>query len=357
MVPTNISAARLDKILNDPEKTAKAINLLYVSDEIPGISRIKKGKSFSYLFANKLLKDKDTLARIKSLVIPPAWEDVWICTKENGHLQVTGKDVKQRKQYKYHPDWNTFRNQTKYHKLQSFGNVLPKIRLQVEKDLAIKELNKTKVLAAIISLMERTHIRVGNTMYEKLYGSYGLTTLKDKHVDIKGSTVKFRFIGKKGVEHDIDLKNRKLSKIVKNCKDIPGQTLFQYYDADKKRQAIDSGMVNDYIREISGENYTAKDFRTWAGSVEALLAFKEIGDFETKTEAKKNTVDALDIVSELLGNTRAVCKKYYVHPTILNLYEEKTLKKYLDHLDKIEKNDNKSGLTAEEKVLMKILES
>ena len=357
MVPTNISPSKLDKILHDPEKTAKAIHLLYVSDTMPGITRVKKGKAFSYLFEDKSVKDKAILARIKSLVIPPAWQDVWICSEENGHLQVTGKDVKERKQYKYHPDWNEFRNQTKYHKLYKFGKSLPTIRLQVEKDLAIKELSKTKVLAAVISLMERTHIRVGNTMYEKLYGSYGLTTLKDKHVDIKGSKVKFHFIGKKGVEHDIDLKNKKLSKIVQSCKDIPGQALFQYYDEDKKRHAIDSGMVNDYIREISGENYTAKDFRTWAGSVEALLAFKEIGDFETKTEGKKKTVEALDMVSGLLGNTRAVCKKYYVHPTILSLYEEKTLDKYLKHLDKIEKNDNKSGLTPEENVLMKILDS
>lgn len=352
---TEIKPAHLSKILNDPEKTAKAIDLVYVTDGTPDIGRKKVGKNFKYFVDNKKIKDNKILDRIKSLVIPPAWEEVWICKKENGHLQATGRDTKGRKQYKYHNDWNEFRNQTKYHRLFTFGSVLPEIRLKVEKDLATHGLNKNKVLAAVISLMERTHIRVGNTMYEKLYGSYGLTTLKDKHVNVKGATVKFHFIGKKGVTHDIDLRNKKLSKIVQNCKDIPGKELFQYYDENNERHHIDSGMVNQYIQEICNQPYTAKDFRTWAGSVEALLAFKELGSHDSITEAKKKMVEALDIVSGLLGNTRTVCKKYYVHPLILSLYEKKTLKKYLDKLDKLERNDHKSGLTSEEKILMEIL--
>lgn len=354
---TEIPPARLTKILYDPEKTAAAIDLIYVNDSTKGIIRKRKGTSFEYFLDDNLISDDTTLNRIKALVIPPAWEDVWICSKKNGHLQVTGKDVKGRKQYKYHADWNDFRNQTKYHRLYTFGNVLPQIRLQVEKDLATHGLNKRKVLAAVVSLMERTHIRVGNTMYEKLYGSYGLTTLKDKHVDIKGATVKFQFIGKKGVKHEINLKNRKLSKIVQNCKDIPGRELFQFFDDKGERHSIDSGMVNEYINETCAQPFTAKDFRTWAGSVEALLAFKEIGSHESITDGKKKMVEALDIVSGRLGNTRTVCKKYYVHPIILSLYEEKTLKKYLNKLDNLEKNDNKSGLTSEEKILMEILKN
>lgn len=352
---TEIPPARLSKILNDPEKTAKAIDLIYVNDSEKGIIRKRKGKSFEYVLDDKVVSNEDTITRIKAMVIPPAWEDVWICSKKNGHLQVTGKDLKGRKQYKYHADWNNFRNQTKYHRLYTFGNVLPQIRLQVEKDLATHGLNKRKVLAAVVSLMERTHIRVGNTMYEKLYGSYGLTTLKDKHVAVKGATVKFQFIGKKGVKHEINLKNRKLSKIVQSCKDIPGRELFQFFDDKGDRHCIDSGMVNEYINETCEQPFTAKDFRTWAGSVEALLAFKEIGSHDSITDGKKKMVEALDIVSGLLGNTRTVCKKYYVHPIILSLYEEKTLKKYLNKLDNLEKNDNRSGLTSEEKVLMDIL--
>ena len=333
------------KIIHDPIATAKAVSLRYVTDAMPGIERKKKGKSFTYTLAETSVKDEATLARIKSLVLPPAWQSVWICKYDHGHLQATGKDALERKQYRYHPSWNEVRSQTKFFRLY-----------QIEKHLAQQKLTKEKVLAAVVSLMERTHIRVGNSMYEKLYGSYGLTTLKDKHVDVKGANVKFEFVGKKGVKHTINLRNKKLSKIVQSCKDIPGKDLFQYYDEDGNHTRIDSGMVNDYIKEISGgESFTAKDFRTWAGSIEALLALHELGEYETEKEAKARTVEALDKVSGLLGNTRTVCKKYYVHPQIFSLYEEKKLRKYLRELDKIEKHDNKADLTAEEKILMKIL--
>ena len=351
-----IPKATIKKIIKDPVKTAEAVNLIYVSDHTLGIERRRSGKSFSYVFKEKKLKDKEQLKRIKSLVIPPAWENVWICALQNGHLQATGTDVKNRKQYRYHPSWNMLRNHTKFYRLLEFGKHLPAIRLQIEKDLALPGLPQAKILATIVSLMERTNIRVGNNVYEKLYGSFGLTTLKDKHVDISGGNVKFSFKGKKGVQHDISLKNKKLANIVQKCKDIPGKELFQYYDDAGNRHTIDSGMVNDYIKNICHEDFTAKDFRTWAGTVNAFLAFREIGLAETDTAAKKNIVSMLDNVAERLGNTRTVCKKYYVHPLIISLYENKSLTKYFDELDKIEVNDNKSDLTADEKVIMKILQ-
>ena len=268
-----LSPRKIKSIGSDPVKTAKAINLVYVNDTDEGIIREKQGDKFKYLFKNEKIQDDETLLRIKHLVLPPAWTNVWICPKENGHLQATGLDVKGRKQYKYHADWNKFRNQTKFYRLHQFGNVLPAIRLQLEKDLALPTLGQQKVLAAVVSLMERTNIRVGNNFYEKLYGSYGLTTLKDKHVKIEGNKLKFAFKGKKGVFHDISIKNNKLSKIVKQCRDIPGKELFQYFDENGERRSIDSGMVNDYIKIISGgSDFTAKDFRTWAGTVQAFLA-------------------------------------------------------------------------------------
>ncbi|MDO5523405.1 MAG: DNA topoisomerase IB [Bacteroidia bacterium] len=353
----NLSPKKITNILQDPQKTAKVVNLVYVTDTgSPGIMRKKNGKSFRYLLNGKEVKSKKVLQRIQKLVIPPAWEDVWICALENGHLQVTGFDVKKRKQYRYHPAWVALRNHSKYYRMVQFAHALPAIRLRIEKDLARKGLPQEKVLAAVISLMERTNIRVGNNVYEKLYGSFGLTTLKDKHIDVKGNTIRFSFKGKKGVYHDITLKNPKLSRIVQRCKEIPGKELFQYYDDEGKRQTIDSGMVNDYIKEISGEEYTSKDFRTWAGTVSAFLAFKELGCAETDTEKKRKVVEALDKVAAHLGNTRSVCKKYYVHPLIISLYESGALQDYYDQLDKIERNDNQTDLTEEEKIILSILE-
>ena len=352
-----LSKRKLRSIVKDEEKTAMAANLIYVSDKDEGIERRKKGEKFAYYFKGEIIKDDEELLRIKYLVIPPAWEKVWICKLENGHLQATGYDTKNRKQYRYHPNWNALRNHTKFYRLHDFGKALPAIRLQLEKDLSMPGLTERKVLAAVVSLMERTNIRIGSAFYEKSYGSYGLTTLKDKHVKFEGNAVTFTFTGKKGVPHNIKLKNKKLSQIIKKCRDIPGKELFQYYDEEENRHSIDSGVVNNYIREISNADFTAKDFRTWAGTVQAFLVLKEIGGSESATEAKRNIVQALDIVAEKLGNTRTVCKKYYVHPLILSLYENKSLEKYYNQLDEIEKDDGKTGLTVEEEVLMKILES
>lgn len=347
----------LKKIGKNPLLLAEKAELIYVNDSDQGILRVRNGKNFYYQYGNKKIKDAKELQRIKKLVIPPAWENVWICKLENGHLQVTGYDVKKRKQYRYHSLWNTLRNQTKYYRLEGFGKVLPELRLKIEKDLSLPGLPQEKILAAVVSLMERTTIRVGNPEYEKLYGSFGLTTIKDKHVTISGNNVKFTFKGKKGVQHDIGIKSRRLAGIVKQCRDIPGKELFQYYDEEGNAQSIDSGMLNDYIRKLSGGDYTSKDFRTWAGTVRALLAFKELGPAETVTESKRKMAEALDQVSVHLGNTRSVCKKYYVHPAILALYEKNSLNNYLGQLDKIEEDDGKGGLTPEEKILMKILAS
>ena len=351
-----IARKKIAGITNDPVKTAAAVNLKYVYDTEPGFMRIKNGKDFAYQFRENIITDEENLQRIKRLVIPPAWEKVWICKSADGHLQATGLDVKNRKQYKYHSLWNSFRNQTKFFRLYEFGKVLPTIRIQLEKDLALAGLPIQKVLATIVSLMERTHIRIGNNFYEKLYGSFGLSTLKDKHVDINGTSIKFTFKGKKGVHHAISIKSRKLASIVKQCKDIPGKELFQYYNDTGERKSIDSGMINEYIKQIAGSDFTAKDFRTWAGTVQALLAFRYLGFYETVSESKKKIAEALDIVSKELGNTRTVCKKYYVHPGIIDMYENKSLEKYIQQLDTIEVNDNKTDLTAEEKIVMKILE-
>ena len=343
------------KIDKDYSKTAKLADLRYVNDKDPGISRAKQGKYFTYTYGGKPLKDKGELERIKSLAIPPAWTNVWICPSEDGHIQATGFDLRNRKQYRYHAAWHTVRNATKFHHLYEFGKLLPTLRLKLEEDLAKKEIGEEKVMATIISLMERTYIRIGSNDYEKLYGSYGLTTLKDKHVKVEGDTIKFSFKGKKGVEHDITLKNRKLARTVQACRDIAGKELFQYYDAAGAKKTIDSGMVNRYIKEATGGDFSAKDFRTWAGTLNILRAFKSMGEIAATGDIKKNVVAALDEVSKKLGNTRTVCKKYYVHPGIIELYEQNGLNKYLTELDTIEKQDNLSGLTSEERVLMKIL--
>ena len=344
------------KIDIDYKKAAEIANLVYVSDSGPGINRQRKGKGFSYTFKDKLVKQPHVLERIQSLVIPPAWENVWICPLPNGHIQVTGFDVRKRKQYRYHPKWNELRDKTKFHRLYEFGLVLPAVRNCLQDHLASNELSAQKVMALVISLMERTYIRIGNISYEKMNGSFGLTTLKDKHVQANGSDIHFSFTGKKGIEHRITLKSKRLAKLVKQCRDIPGKELFQYYDADGLHHSIDSGMVNQYIKEISGQEFTAKDFRTWAGSLNMLRALKSVDEAIDETIRKKNIVAALDIVSKQLGNTRSVCKKYYVHPSLISLYEENNLAGYLKELDNVEEPDTSTGYTTAEKVLLKILQ-
>ena len=271
-----IPRRKLRSILNDEEKTALAVDLVYVSDTVPGIERRKKGDKFVYFLNEKEVKNDEELLRIKQLVIPPAWENVWICPKENGHLQATGVDTRNRKQYKYHTTWIAIRKNTKFFRMLDFGKILPSIRKRLKKDLNSAELNVNKVLALVVSLMENTNIRIGNHFYEKEYGSFGLTTLKDKHVKINGNKVNFKFKGKKGVMHNISLKNKKLAKLIKKCRDIPGKELFQYFDNEGNHHSIDSGMVNNYIQEISEKTFTAKEDSTIAWTEEQYEDSKDM---------------------------------------------------------------------------------
>ncbi|HEY9533038.1 MAG TPA: DNA topoisomerase IB [Mucilaginibacter sp.] len=347
---------KLEKIGRDPKVTAKAVGLRYVADSTPGYSRKESGSGWAYIDPDgKAVKDKELIHRFNKLVIPPAYTNVWISPYENGHLQFTGTDAAGRKQYRYHAGWNRIRNQSKYHRLQSFAAHLPAIREQVDRDLARRDLDHEKVVALVVRLMELTSIRVGNESYKKLYGSFGLTTLQDRHVKIEGTNLKFEFKGKKGVFHKVALQSRKLARLVKQCRDIPGKELFQFYDHEGKRCSIGSGDINTYLKNITGEDFTAKDFRTWAGSVSALYAFKEAGEFETVAECKKKIVSVLDEVAINLGNTRTVCKKYYVHPTIIKSYEEGRLFSYIKELDE-DKDVKAAELSVAEKALLEILD-
>ena len=342
---------KLEKIGSDPKSTAKAVGLRYSLSSDKGYYRKRKANGFTYIDeTGAQIKDKEALERIKTLVIPPAWENVWISPYENGHLQVTGTDVKGRKQYRYHPDWNKIRNQSKFFRLRRFALALPHIREQVEKDLKRSGLPYEKIVALVVKLIELTNIRIGNDAYKKLYGSFGLTTLRDRHVKFDGATVMFDFVGKKGVKHKIKLQSRRMANLVKKCQDIPGQELFQYLDDAGHRHTIGSGDINNYLKEISGEDFTAKDFRAWAGSLNALCAFNELGEFENVTDFKRKVVNVLDSVAEKLGNTRTVCKKYYVHPTVVAAYEKGTLWKY-----KITEVNNDGELNPSEKALLELL--
>jgi len=336
----------------DHKKAATVAHLRYVNDAMEGICRKGKGNKWRYYLKNKLLQDKERIEEIKKLAIPPSWTKVWICPNANGHIQATGYDLKNRKQYRYHSEWNALRSETKFHHLYEFGRSLPLLRKQVQKDISNKELTEDKVLATAISLMERTYIRVGNNGYEKLYGSYGLTTLKDNHVKIKKDEINFSFLGKKGIEHTISLKNKKLASIVKQCRDIPGKQLFQYYDKEGNKKQIDSGMLNNYIKKATGMDFSAKDFRTWAGSLQAIECLRICGEPADEAETKKNILQMLDMVSDKLGNSRNICKKYYVHPGLIKLYEEKKLFSLVSEGSTSKKS---SGLSKEEQVLLPVL--
>jgi DNA topoisomerase-1 len=352
----SLSHRKLLQAGKDARNAALAARLVYVSDSKPGITRQRKGKGFVYLWDNKPVTGRDTLGRIKKLAIPPAWTGVWICAHENGHIQATGFDMRGRKQYRYHSQWSVLRNETKFHHLYEFGKALPRLRAKLEADMAVRELTEQKVIATVICVMERTYIRIGSNEYEKMYGSYGLTTLKDKHLQVKGDSIQFVFTGKKGIGHSISLRNKKLARVLKACQDIPGKELFQYYDAGGGHKAVDSGMVNSYIKEASGGDFTAKDFRTWAGSLEALHAFCALGEAGSAAECKKKVLEAIDRVSRQLGNTRTVCRKYYIHPGLIQLYEENKLLAHLHELKAAAAEEmDKASLTTDEKVLLKIL--
>ena len=344
------------EILTDPAQSAKAAGLRYVSDTKPGIQRKRHGKSFRYIDANGTpVREKDTLARIKSLVIPPAWTDVWICPNPNGHLQATGRDARGRKQSRYHPRWREIRDETKYSRMKIFGEFLPGIRQRVERDLALAGLPREKILAPIVRLLETTFIRVGNAEYARENHSYGLTTMRTKHVDVSGSKVSFHFKGKSGKQHSIDLNDRRLARIVQRCLDLPGYELFQYLDENGEHHTVDSADVNDYLREITGQNFTAKDFRTWAGSVLACTVLREFDAFTSETEAKRNVVRAIEAVAARLGNIPSVCRKCYVHPAVLECYLSGAMTTTFTRQVEVRVNSQPDALRSEEMELMHLL--
>lgn len=311
---------------SDPLKSAIQVGLRYVSADMPGITRERANKSFLYRFpTGDEVKEPQVLARIKSLAIPPAWTQVWICPDPSGHLQATGRDARGRKQHRYHPHWREIRDDTKYNRMIAFARKLPRIRQRVFEDLKLPGLPRNKVLAAVVRLLEVSLIRVGNDEYARENDSFGLTTMHDRHVRVRGQRLRFHFRGKSGKEHDVDICDRRLARIVKRCQELPGQELFQYVDEEGRRQDVHSGDVNDYLREICGDDFTAKDFRTWAGTVLGAMALAEFRKFDSLAQAKRSLAQAIESVAERLGNTPAVCRKCYVHPVIINSYMDGTL--------------------------------
>ena len=356
-----LKKARLPDVVIGPVLSAKEAGLRYVSDAQPGIRRKKSGKGFRYVDAEgKAVRNGDVLQRIRSLVIPPAWTDVWICADSRGHLQATGRDARGRKQSRYHPRWRVVRDETKYERMLLFGTALRGIRARLEEDLGLPGLPRNKVLATVVRLMERTLIRVGNEEYARENKSYGLTTMRAKHVHVSGATVVFRFRGKSGKQHTVGVEDRRLARIVRQCQDLPGYELFEYLDESGDTRKVDSTEVNDYLRAVSGEDFTAKDFRTWVGTVLAFMALREFEESTSETEAKKNVVEAIKAVALRLGNTPAVCRKCYVHPAILECYlagklERRTRRKIEEATDEILRDAEEEALRKEERAVMELL--
>jgi DNA topoisomerase-1 len=351
-----------------PSESAASAGLHYVSDDRPGIRREMAALGFRYKRPDgRLIRHPTDLKRIRALAIPPAWKDVWICPDPKGHVQATGRDARGRKQYRYHPHWRTHRDTNKFDRLEEFAAVLPKLRARVQGDLAKPGLPREKVLATVVQLLEKSLIRVGNDEYAKSNKSFGLTTLRDQHVDVKGGTVRFRFRGKSGKLHNVDINDRRLAHIIKECRDLPGQELFQYLDDDGEVQDVNSGDVNAYLREITGSDFTAKDFRTWSATVLAAAALRQIAkdtaargadDCRRPTsmaEAKKHVVRAVAAVSGLLGNTPAVCRKSYIHPVILECYMDRTMEPKLSRAMPAAVKRIATKLRADEVMALRIL--
>ncbi len=352
-----LTAKPSDPTLDDPITSANAAGLRYVADECPGIMRKRVGKGFHYVAPDgKAIRDSNVLGRIKALAIPPAWQDVWICQNPDGHLQATGRDAKGRKQYRYHPRWRGIRDEAKYEHLTAFAQTLPRIRRRVNRDLSQRGVPRTKILATIVRLLETSLIRVGNEAYARDNESFGLTTMRDRHVNVKGSTIKFQFKGKSGISHAVELSDPRLAKIVKQSQELPGYELFQYIDANGAKQAIESSDVNAYLRDITGQDFTAKDFRTWAGTVLAAKALQEFQSFDSQAQAKRNVLRAIESVAKRLGNTKAVCQKCYIHPHVLNSYMEGTLLQTLRTRVNRELSLSLRGLPAEEAAVLTLLQ-
>jgi DNA topoisomerase I len=342
----------------DPKDAAESAGLRYVSDARAGIRRKKTGKGFAYIRPDgSRLADPEALRRIVKLAIPPAWTDVWICPRADGHVQATGRDARERKQYRYHPRFREVRESTKYGHVLAFADALPNIRNKVETDMALRGLPREKVLATVVHLLETTLIRVGNDDYAKQNKSYGLTTLKTRHVAVEGSEVRFRFTGKSGKHWSLRVRDRRVAKIIKQCQELPGQELIQYLDESGTSQDVTSSDVNDYLKEISGQDITAKDFRTWAGTVLAALALKELEKFDSAAQAKRNLRAAIEKVSARLGNTPTICRKCYIHPEVLNSYMDGNLANELRSRAESELRDNIGNLKPEEAAVLALLRS
>lgn len=350
------SAKEVENVV-DPRDAARSVGLTYVSDEKPGITRRRSGKGFAYRDRNgRLLKDEAVLARIRKLAIPPAYEDVWICPSANGHIQATGRDARGRKQYRYHPRFREVRDATKYDHMLDFARALPTIRDTIEKHVALRGMPREKVLAAVVSLLETTLIRVGNDDYARDNKSYGLTTLKSRHVSVKGGELRFKFKGKSGKEWNLGIRDRRIARIVRDCQDLPGQELFQYIDDDGERRSVSSTDVNDYLREITGKDITAKDFRTWAGTVLAALALAEFETFDSDARAKKNLREAIERVSARLGNTPTICRKCYIHPEVVHSYLQGEMLLEVQKKVEGELRDDLAKLKPEEAAVLSLLE-
>ena len=343
------AAATLAEAALDPVAAAKLAKLRYVSDDRPGITRHPADNGFDYRLPDgALVTDIDTLKRIRSLAIPPAWTAVWICPYVNGHIQATGRDARGRKQYRYHPRWREVRDESKYGKMLTFSRALPLIRARVDADLRRRGLTRERVLAAIVRIMELTLFRVGNVEYAKANKHFGLTTLRDRHVKIDGDHIHLNFQGKSGVRHEGDINDRRLARIVRDCRDLPGYELFQYLDEEGNRHTVDSHDVNEYLREITGEDITAKDFRTWAGTNLAALALSEFEQFDTEAKRKRAVVRAVEEVAKHLGNTPAVCRRCYIHPAIFDGYIDGTLAATLAEKTRAFLEEHLEGMSAEE---------
>ncbi len=342
--------------LASPAASAEAAGLRYVVDTIPGIRRKRAGNNFYYLGpGGQLIHDEETLKWIKALAIPPAWTDVWISPDPHGHLQATGRDAKGRKQYRYHPRWHEVRDAVKYDRMVAFAEALPQIRRRTDRDLALPGMPREKVLATVVQLLEKTRIRVGNEEYRRENESFGLTTLRDDHVRVSDSTVKFEFRGKGGKWHQVKLTSHRLSQVVKHLQEIPGYELFQYVDEKGERHTVESQDVNDYLREISGGDFTAKDFRTWAGTVEASTVLRTLEPCESERQCKQRVAHAVQRVAEELGNTPAVCRKCYIHPAVIEAYVQRQLQPIEDGGADGRRKRSTYGLSPEEQALLEFL--
>lgn len=345
-------------MVTDPIEVAEDAGLRYVSDGQPGYTRKAKGDDFEYFDADgKPIRDETRLLRIRRLAIPPAYTDVWICPSPNGHIQATARDARGRKQYRYHQRWREARDENKYDRMLVFGQALPKIRRQVKKDMGARDLPQNKVLATVVHLLGRTFIRIGNEEYARENQSFGLTTMRNRHVDVKGANLRFTFRGKSGVKHAIDVNDRRLANILRKLQDLPGQDIFQYEDETGEVRNVTSQDVNDYLREVTGEEFTAKDFRTWAGTVLTAMALNAQGPAENETQGKKNIKDAIAAVSKILGNTPAICRKCYVHPVVLETYLDGDMIEGLKQKTEEALSENLDDLRAEEAAVMSFLQA